>query len=362
MNALARFPAPPPLSVGEFAPWFRGRGPEKATYGFASVGGRYVLMGFLPQDPAGRAAALAAVKQRASRFDDHNLTGFLVVSDAETIATARNDMGGLRWVFDPDGEVSRLYGALDDAGSEQPHWLLTDPFLRILAKAPIGSDAVLDETARLRPLSDYAGVPMHAPVLIVPRVFEPELCRRLIDLYEAEGQAYQSGVMRKLADDSVPVVDEFKKRRDAYIDEGLLRQEIMTRVQARLLPEIEKAFQVRITRMERYVVGCYDSRDGGYFWPHRDNSTPATAYRRFALSINLNTEEFEGGALRFPEFGPRTYRPPTGGAAGFCCSLLHEATAVTKGRRYAFLPFLYDEAGGALRAEHQAAVKARREA
>ena len=78
----------------------------------------------------------------------------------------------------------------------------------------------------------------------------------------------------------------------------------------------------------------------------------ATAHRRFAVSINLNAEEFEGGDLRFPEFGPRTYRPPTGGAVVFSCSLLHEATPVTQGRRYAFLPFLYDEAGERVRAEN----------
>ena len=28
----------------------------------------------------------------------------------------------------------------------------------------------------------------------------------------------------------------------------------------------------------------------------------------------------------------------------FSCSLLHEATPVTKGRRFALLPFLYDDA------------------
>jgi predicted 2-oxoglutarate/Fe(II)-dependent dioxygenase YbiX len=33
----------------------------------------------------------------------------------------------------------------------------------------------------------------------------------------------------------------------------------------------------------------------------------------------------------------------------FCCSLLHEATSVTRGRRFAFLPFLYDEAGARIR-------------
>jgi predicted 2-oxoglutarate/Fe(II)-dependent dioxygenase YbiX len=63
-------------------------------------------------------------------------------------------------------------------------------------------------------------------------------------------------------------------------------------------------------------------------------------------------EEFEGGDLRFPEYGRQTYRPPTGGAVVFSCSLLHEATPVTKGRRYAFLPFLYDEAAAKIREEN----------
>jgi len=83
--------------------------------------------------------------------------------------------------------------------------------------------------------------------------------------------------------------------------------------------------------------------------PHRDNESFATQHRRFAVSINLNAEEFEGGDLRFPEFGPQTYQPPTGGAVVFSCSLLHEATPVTRGTRYATLPFLFDEAGAAVR-------------
>jgi hypothetical protein len=45
----------------------------------------------------------------------------------------------------------------------------------------------------------------------------------------------------------------------------------------------------------------------------------------------------------------RTYKPPTGGATVFACGLLHEATPVTSGVRYAFLPFLYDEEGRRIR-------------
>ena len=33
----------------------------------------------------------------------------------------------------------------------------------------------------------------------------------------------------------------------------------------------------------------------------------------------------------------------------FCCSLLHEATPVTSGERFVFVPFLYDEEGARIR-------------
>jgi predicted 2-oxoglutarate/Fe(II)-dependent dioxygenase YbiX len=37
----------------------------------------------------------------------------------------------------------------------------------------------------------------------------------------------------------------------------------------------------------------------------------------------------------------------------FSCSLLHEATPVTRGKRYVYLPFLYDEAAVKIREENQ---------
>jgi hypothetical protein len=74
------------------------------------------------------------------------------------------------------------------------------------------------------------------------------------------------------------------------------------------LPALEQAFQFRATRMERYLVACYDASRGGHFRAHRDNITRGTAHRRFAVTINLNAGEFEGGELCFPEFGPRPYR------------------------------------------------------
>ena len=57
----------------------------------------------------------------------------------------------------------------------------------------------------------------------------------------------------------------------------------------------------------------------------------------------------KGGKLKLPEFGRHLYSPPTGGAVVFPYSLLHEATPVTSGKRFVFLPFLYDDAAARLR-------------
>jgi predicted 2-oxoglutarate/Fe(II)-dependent dioxygenase YbiX len=109
--------------------------------------------------------------------------------------------------------------------------------------------------------------------------------------------------------------------------------------------------QFQVTRMERYIVSCYAAEDGGHFRAHRDNTTKGTAHRRFAVSINLNGD-FDGGEVSFPEYGPRSFKAPPGGAVVFSCSLLHAVSQVTRGRRYAFLPFLYDDQAARIREEN----------
>ena len=202
----------------------------------------------------------------------------------------------------------------------------------------------------------HAGAPLHAPVLIAPRIFEPELCERLIALHEADGGRF-TGVMRDAGDRTVAVMDELKKRRDLLIEDPPLQAALRERLERRLFPLIERSFSFAATRIERYVVSCYDAADGAVFRPHRDSTTMGTAHRKFACSINLNAD-FEGGDLRFAEFGPKTWRPPAGGAAVFSCAVMHEALRVTRCRRYAFLPFLYDEAGAEVLAAYTARVGA----
>jgi hypothetical protein len=94
-----------------------------------------------------------------------------------------------------------------------------------------------------------------------------------------------------------------KRRTDSEIDNEQLRQACMVRIHDRLVPEIRKAFQFNATPMERTIVACYSSDTADHLRPHCDNTSCGTAHRRFAVSLVLNAESFEGGFLRFPEFG-----------------------------------------------------------
>jgi predicted 2-oxoglutarate/Fe(II)-dependent dioxygenase YbiX len=340
------------LASGTPAPLFFAPSPGQASAEFASAGGRYVLLAFLPEPSPERDAAVAAITGAQGLFRDDNAVAFGVLPDAPSLAAAVNQPNVMRWFGDAGGELRTLYQV------SAPEWFLIDPALRVIACGPLaGIGEGLRRLAALGSADDHAGVPLTAPVLIVPRVLEPEFCRELIAVYTADGGT-PSGVMQTVDGKLVGMVDARKRRRDAEIPPGPLQSGLRSRIASRLLPEIKKAFQFQATRIERFIVACYDSADGGYFRMHKDDGAPGTAHRKFAVSINLNSEDFEGGDLRFPEFGRKTYRPPTGGAVVFSCSLLHEATPVTRGVRYATLPFLYDEAGAQLREANARAAAA----
>ena len=341
-----------PIALGEPAPWFKAPTPSNPEFVFDTAAGRYILMLFLPRDDSAAAGeALRTLAAHRGAFDDARASAFVVVRDAATAATAQ-DLRGLRWFLDLDGAVSRLYGALGDDGEEHPMWLLLDPTLRAIGRAKLANgQLIFDHLAGLGQPADHAGALLHAPVLIAPRILEPELCQRLIVLHEADGGRF-TGVMRDAGDRTVMVMDELKKRRDVLVEDEALRATLRDRLERRLFPLMQRAFGFAVTRIERYVVSCYDAADRAVFHPHRDSTTLGTAHRKFACSINLNAG-FSGGDLRFPEFGPRTYRPPPGGAVVFSCALLHEATPVQAGQRYAFLPFFYDEAGARVLAAYQ---------
>ncbi|ANM30629.1 hypothetical protein ABI59_15195 [Acidobacteria bacterium Mor1] len=353
------------FSTGDPVPWFTAATQTQQRFKFSTAAGRYVILSFFGSAKAPAARRLIAdVEANSSAFRDDELCFFGVSVDRGDFRERRMRPlpSGVRYFQDLGGEISRAYGALGPAadpapneirlpaGSYRPFSLLLDQRLRVLAQLPLLGDGAdhlpqLLELARELPgLGEQRVADIPAPVLIVPRVFEPELCRTLIDLYESRG-GEDSGFMVEEGGKTVGKYDyKTKRRSDCDIECEHLRKQCMNRIRTRLLPEIKRAFQFQATRMERYIVASYDGDHGGHFRAHRDNTTPATAHRRFAVSLNLNADEYEGGHVWFPEFGRQLYKPPTGGAAVFSCSLLHEATPVTRGVRYVFLPFLYDEA------------------
>ena len=135
-----------------------------------------------------------------------------------------------------------------------------------------------------------------------------------------------------------------KHRRDLALDPAEpLHAEVVAALGARLAPQIAKAFQVQVAHLDRILIARYDDT-GGYFRRHRDNSSVHLAYREFAVSVNLNTGDYAGGELMFPEYNDHRHNPPAGGALVFSASLLHEALPVVKGARYVLLSFLHSDA------------------
>jgi hypothetical protein len=340
---------------------------DKAEFRLETCTGRNLILVF-PGSPASPAleAFMTELGSVRSAFDDVLASLFFIVSSPDHVDAfgIAEEMPGIRYLMDYDGAAARSHGLV--AGADRtvaPRIFVLDRNYRLLQMLDFVEckPYLASIVSGLRSLASYQaaqGSINHAPVLVMERIFEPALCRRLIDYYRLRG-GHDSGFMTQRDGFTVGLIDHcFKRRRDCLIDDPILRDAAMHRVHDRLAPEIERAFQFEATRIERHLVACYDAGAGGYFRPHRDNSTMGTAHRRFAVTINLNAD-YEGGDLRFPEFGDRLYRAPAGGAVVFSCTLLHEATAVTKGVRYAYLPFLYGAADAELRERNRDFVEAR---
>ncbi|MDB5526726.1 MAG: peroxiredoxin [Rhizobium sp.] len=349
------------LSAGDPAPWFKQRSFANPNYSFDTAAGRYIVLCYFASAADAHAEeAIKAVQSRAEIFDDAFASFFGVSLDPSDESRQRfaDSYPGFRFFWDFDATIGRLYGMLPKEGDVNASdirraWFVLDPTMRVMRVIPFADDRsdiaeLVDFMDRLPRPSHFAGFEVNAPILILPQVFEPEFCQMLISLYNADG-GRESGFMRERDGKTVTVTDHSHKRRKDYnIADQALIQETQTRILRRVVPEIRKVHQFHVTRMERYLVGCYSAEDGGHFESHRDNMTSGTAHRRFAVSINLN-EDFEGGEVGFPEYGARRYKAPAGGAVVFSCSLLHSVSRVTQGSRYAFLPFLYDDAAAKIR-------------
>ncbi len=234
--------------------------------------------------------------------------------------------------------------AIADFGRPHPAVFLVDRNSFVVAVFEAGAPGEIiagaAAAAAAPDLHPDGGIVRHAaPVIQIHNLLEPEFCRQLIALWATDNRA--TGVAQPAGAQLVPdTYKTLKSRRDHRIDDAATLARFRRHFGLRLLPEIHKVFFYQVTKQEFLRIGCYDAGDGGVFRPHRDTNPPHQR-RLFALTINLNTGEYDGGALRFPEYSPDLYAPPPGGAVVFPCSLIHEVTPITRGRRYAVVTFLF---------------------
>lgn len=221
--------------------------------------------------------------------------------------------------------------------------------VRLLPAQPESASLCL-KNIPVPPQAAARSVVLPAPVLLIPNLFPPEICRDLIACFEAGGSV-QGGIasIDSEGHTTAKVNPDKKRRRDFLISPhhpwyNALRSALLRRC----APEIKRAFQAEVTHTDRILIARYDD-SGGWFRRHRDNVAPNVAFREFAISVNLNAGDYDGGHLLFPEHNDHRHAPPAGAGLIFSASLLHEAAPVTRGRRYVLLTFFHGDASEARR-------------
>jgi predicted 2-oxoglutarate/Fe(II)-dependent dioxygenase YbiX len=236
------------------------------------------------------------------------------------------------WLLDQAGELGRAFAATG------PLVVLVDPGGRVAALLATPTlEIVGGQAAQLYSASAPVLVRAKAPVLLLERVAEPAFCQTLMDYWQRG-----SKLANEVSSDSGNVVNaDIKRRQDVQVSDPLLFVQLRDCLMRRVVPVMEQVYHARINVIEAPLIGCYEANSGGWFRRHKDNTSRATAHRQFALSLNLNsTDEYDGGVLRFPEFGRELYAPMAGGALVFSTAMVHEVTPVTRGRRFGVFTFL----------------------
>jgi len=342
------------LLVGDMAPPFvlpSDSGSDFDIYA-DTVAGQYVAIVFCPD---GIAEATEQLAEFARQHESLRQNGILVVAvskePASVLAKRREQLTlPFHLLSDQENKLFVSYGVAADGGG-QAVTLVVRPNQHVFSVIHDGLHAaeVLNRVSAQKDLQAEISFGFQPPILMVPDVLTADDCQWLIGAFTDEDLPVVSTRefvgMRARGEINGEIKVEASDygrvdRTDMYIVSDRLRSRISQRFQTRLLPEIKKAFHYPVSRYEGLSISRYEGERGGEAHGHRDNSMPEVAERRFAVSINLNAEEFEGGGVRFTEFSKQVYRAPTGGALVFSCSLFHEAMAITKGHRFVLLTFL----------------------
>lgn len=355
-------PASATIRLGDPAPWFSGVTLTGGRVDLQVDAGRWVVLCFLESlaDDASL-QVLVELLSEGEAFRENHLVFFAVLRSPpppqvhQMLAPIVGPC--LNFIIDGDGTIARQYGA---EGVDRT--IILDPMLSAVADVrvddPAGHNAMIRNFIRTLPApGDSVGVPLVAPILIIPRVFEFDFCDYLIRLFDEVG-GEDSGFLLDVEGRTRTVIDpSLKRRQDMVISDPGLREMMRDRLARRVVPAMARFFRFAPTRADRYLVSAYSAETGGHFFRHRDDVNAGARHRRFAMSLGLN-KDYEGGGIVFPEFGPHAYHPPVGGAVVFSTGMLHEVQKVTKGRRFVFVPFFYGEEDVATRLANNAHLAA----
>jgi peroxiredoxin/predicted 2-oxoglutarate/Fe(II)-dependent dioxygenase YbiX len=301
-----------------------------------------ILVAWSPGMAESELARMSQTMQEFGQAETHVLA-VTSASPAENAAVAERLRLPYPLFSNPDSSLLRAAG---QAEGSAPCILLFDPLLRLEKRVTRGNGDNPVDVALSHVRARYAAqrpmvVTAQPPALVLPNLLDAEHCARLIDLWQRSGAKLENLVLSETQGIASADAD-YKIRSDISIPlDSPDTKALIGVMRRRLLPEIRKAFNFEATRFEFFRIGCYDAESGGHFAPHRDNTTAAVRHRRYALIVNLNTGDYEGGFLRLPEYGSQLYAPPKGGAIVFSCSVLHMATPVIKGRRFVLIGFFW---------------------
>lgn len=353
---------------GDFLPAFFANSSMNPRFAFHSLSGYRLVLAFVGSVRSGPGRSLTeTLLAQADLLAQRRFMVFVATMDQPDLQDPllRQLVDRFTVFWDQDRTIARLYGIDATPADAAPGTsvlrlgaFLIERNLRLHALIPAMpvddfATRLWDAVGTLPEHEAQRFISEQAPVLIVPDVLSRDTCRRFIDYYQ-ESNATPSGFMRDIDGRTQGFLDPtMKRRKDVHIADQGLQSTLRSALVRRVLPEIRKAYAYEATRIERYIVACYEDTDTGFFRAHRDNEQRATSHRAFAMSLNLNSEEYDGGELRFPEYARHVYKPSTGSAVVFSCSLLHEALPVTRGRRYVILPFLYNDAAAERRSENR---------
>ncbi|MCC6471321.1 MAG: 2OG-Fe(II) oxygenase [Alphaproteobacteria bacterium] len=331
------------------------RGDRVANFVLADLGGAYRLFyDFTKGAPglvlladagdAGAAAALRALVAEAGAFGALGAETFAVLRGpparvAALVQAAGGEAVSFPVFVDAEGKANAAFPVAGETQGRKA--VVIDANQRVLATLADGAPEAWPARAL-----DWLKARWHPappvrpgatpPILLVPDAFDPGFCRQLVEAWRKDHQ--ELGV----SGSTDALLYDRKKSQDHVVRDPELNRRISATLNRRIAPEVLKAFTFRGPYgFDAHIVLGYDATRRDFFGLHRDNLSPRTRHRRFAISLNLN-DDFDGGELRFPEYGGALYRMEAGTACVFSCSLLHEALPVAKGQRFSLTTFMCD--------------------